>query len=37
MAVPLVRATGSGIASPEVLVDLARRVDFPLLRSLSER
>ena len=33
----LVRVTGSGFVSPETLVDLARRVDFPLLRSLSER
>ena len=33
----LVRATGSGIESPEVLVELTRRVDFPLLRSLSQR
>jgi hypothetical protein len=31
----LVTARGRGIASPETLVDLARRVDFALLRSRS--
>lgn len=32
----LVRANGSGIPTPEVLVELVRRVDFALLHSLSE-
>jgi hypothetical protein len=31
----LVRATGRGIASIEVLADIARRVDYPYLRTLS--